>query len=85
MSLKKNKFKRNKDSNTDLINSKSVELIPQTIEEKNENGKEKDKDKKYIERTNRFANYNKFNTVKMMVDKNKPFNYRGKIDIIVEE
>ena len=87
MSLKKNKFKRNKDSNTDLVNSKSVELIPQTIEEKNENEKEKekDKDKKYIERTNRIANYNKFNTVKMMVDKNKPFNYRGKIDIIVEE
>ena len=83
MSLKKNKFKRNKDSNPDLVNSKSVEIIPQKIEDKAEN--EKEKDKNYIERTNRFANYNKFNTVKMMVDKNKPFNYRGKIDIIVEE
>ena len=28
---------------------------------------------------------NKFNTLKMMIDKNKPFNYKGKIDIIVEE
>ena len=41
--------------------------------------------KNYKERTNRFNQYNKFNTLKMIVDKKRPFNYKGKIDIIVEE
>ena len=87
ISLKKNKQKRNKENNTDLINSKSVELIPQKLkkEEKVINIINKENDKNYIERPNRFGNYNKFNTLKMIVDKNKPFNYKGKIDIIVEE
>ena len=86
ISLKKSKHKRNKESNTDLINSKSVELIPQNqkIRDKIPNS-DKENDKNNIERTNRFSNYNKFNTLKMKVDKNKPFNYKGKIDIIVEE
>ena len=79
--LKKNRNKRNKESNIDLINSKSVEMISQGIEDKVNNENEKS----HIERTNRFDKYNKFNTLKMIVDKNKPFNYKGKIDIIVEE
>ena len=79
--LKKNRNKRNKESNIDLINSKSVEMISQGIEDKVNNENEKS----HIERTNRFDKYNKFNTLKMTVDKNKPFNYKGKIDIIVEE
>ena len=29
--------------------------------------------------------FNKFNTLKMRIDKDKPFNYKGEIDIIVEE
>ena len=40
---------------------------------------------KYYQKSNRYDGYNKFNTLKMMIDKNKPFNYRGQIDIIVEE
>ena len=79
--LKKNRNKRNKENNIDLINSKSVEMISQGIEDKVNNENEKS----HIERTNRFDKYNKFNTLKMIVDKNKPFNYKGKIDIIVEE
>ncbi len=66
-----NNSKRNKEKNIELINSKSVEFINN---EKllNENNR------------NKIRN-NKFNTLKMMIDKNKPFNYKGKIDIIVEE
>ena len=79
--LEKNRNKRNKENNIDLINSKSVEMISQGIEDKVNNENEKS----HIERTNRFDKYNKFNTLKMIVDKNKPFNYKGKIDIIVEE
>ena len=56
-------------------------MISQGIEDKVNNENEKS----HIERTNRFDKYNKFNTLKMIVDKNKPFNYKGKIDIIVEE
>ena len=66
-----NNSKRNKEKNIELISSKSVEFISN---EKllNENNR------------NKIRN-NKFNTLKMMIDKNKPFNYKGKIDIIVEE
>ena len=70
-SVELNNSKRNKEKNIELINSKSVEFINN---EKllNENNR------------NKIRN-NKFNTLKMMIDKNKPFNYKGKIDIIVEE
>ena len=70
-SIELNNSKRNKEKNIELINSKSVEFINN---EKllNENNR------------NKIRN-NKFNTLKMMIDKNKPFNYKGKIDIIVEE
>ena len=76
------------------IISKSIELVPPTIlnAKKSENNLAINEDnlflnngnKNYYERANRFYN-NKFNTLKMIVDKNKPFNYRGQIDIIVEE
>ena len=70
-SIELNNSKRNKEKNIELINSKSIEFINN---EKllNENNR------------NKIRN-NKFNTLKMMIDKNKPFNYKGKIDIIVEE
>ena len=70
-SIELNNSKRNKEKNIELINSKSVEFINN---EKllNDNNR------------NKIRN-NKFNTLKMMIDKNKPFNYKGKIDIIVEE
>ena len=66
-----NNSKRNKEKNIELIKSKSVEFINN---EKllNDNNR------------NKIRN-NKFNTLKMMIDKNKPCNYKGKIDIIVEE
>ena len=78
------------------IISKSIELVPPTIlnvkKSKNnlaindDNLFLKNGNKNYYERANRFRGYNnKFNTLKMIVDKNKPFNYRGQIDIIVEE
>ncbi len=38
-----------------------------------------------IEKVNKFKGYNNFKTLKMMIDKEKPFNYKGQIDIIVEE
>ena len=79
--LKKNNHKRNKEKDIDVVNSKSMEIIPQQMEEK----ENKEKKKNYIQRTNRFDKYNKFNTLKMIVDKDRPFNYKGKIDIIVEE
>ena len=78
------------------IISKSIELVPPTIlnvkKSKNnvaineDNLFLKNGNKNYYERANRFRLYNnKFNTLKMIVDKKKPFNYRGQIDIIVEE
>ena len=79
--LKKNNHKRNKEKDIDVVNSKSMEIIPQQMEEK----ENKEKKKNYIQRKNRFDKYNKFNTLKMIVDKDRPFNYKGKIDIIVEE
>ena len=78
INLKKSKFKRNKDIETDLTNSKSVDLIVQNFE--NKENKENS-----FKRQNRFEKYNRYNTLKMMVDKNRPFNFKGKIDIIVEE
>ena len=78
INLKKSKFKRNKDIETDLTNSKSVDLIIQNFE--NKENKENS-----FKRQNRFEKYNRYNTLKMMVDKNRPFNFKGKIDIIVEE
>ena len=38
-----------------------------------------------MERANKFGSFNRFNTLRMMIDKQKPFNYKGQIDIIVEE
>ena len=75
-------------------NSKSIELNPPTllndkINKKKDTNEEniflKNRKKNYFERANRFRAFNKFNTLKMIVDKNRPFNYRGQIDIIVEE
>ena len=77
-------------------NCKSIELIPPTLLNNNkiyknkraindENLFLKNGKKSYIERANRFAPLNRFNTLRMMIDKQKPFNYRGQIDIIVEE
>ena len=74
-------------------NSKTIELNPPTLVKKNniDNNKRYNdgnlflaKGKhNYLERNNRFIN--KFNTIKMLIDKKKPFNYKGQIDIIVEE
>ena len=82
INLRKGKNKRNNEKQPDLINSKSVEMIQQKKIGNKVNNETK---KNYKERTNRFNQYNKFNTLKMMVDKKRPFNYKGKIDIIVEE
>ena len=58
-----------------MYNSKSVDKIMDENEvQKNNN-----------EKRNIFNIHNRFNTLKMIVDKDKPFNYKGKIDIIVEE
>ena len=74
---------------------KSIELNPPTLlvnknAEKNKKNINDDnlflqKGKNYFERANRFSLQNRNKTLKMMVDKEKPFNYRGQIDIIVEE
>ena len=73
-----NKKGRNKKKNkrdNEMYNSKSVaKIIDNNEAEKN-----------YNERRNIFNMHNRFNTLKMIVDKNRPFNYKGKIDIIVEE
>lgn len=69
--LNNNKIYINKNNNKKAINDENMFL---------KNGK-----KNYIERANRFRGLNKFNTLKMKIDKDKPFNYRGQIDIIVEE
>ena len=82
INLRKGKNKRNNEKQTDLINSKSVEMIQQ---KQLVNKVNNETQKNYKERTNRFNQYNKFNTLKMIVDKKRPFNYKGKIDIIVEE
>ena len=79
-----------------IQNHKSIELNPPTLLNKNQMDKNKKADnneniflkngkKNYYERANRFRGFNNFNTLKMMIDKKKPFNYRGQIDIIVEE
>ena len=83
INLKKSRFKRNKDNENDITNSKSVDVIVQKSE--NKENKEKEEIKNIIKRTNRFEKFNRYNTLKMMVDKNRPFNFKGKIDIIVEE
>ena len=80
ISLKKDRNRRNYDNSSDLVNSKSMELIQQKNSDDNN-----EISMKRNERKKRFGNYNKFNTLKMMVDKNRPFNHKGKIDIIVEE
>ena len=77
-----------------IKNNKSIELNPPTLLNKNQINKKVDNNeniflkngkKNYYERANRFRGFNNFNTLKMMIDKKKPFNYRGQIDIIVEE
>ena len=72
---KKGKNRRNIKRNNEMYNSKSVDKIIDNNEVQ----------KNSIEGRNIFNMYNRFNTLKMIVDKNKPFNYKGKIDIIVEE
>jgi len=82
-----------KENDNNIDNKKSIELIPPTIliNNNSDNNKKKEdnlflkKGKNYFERVNRFAYHNKFKTLKMKVDRDKPFNYRGQIDIIVEE
>ena len=88
-----NDLKENKNSINQ--NHRSIELNPPTLLKDNniknlknlneENLFLKNGKKNYYERANRFYSFNKFNTLKMIVDKNKPFNYKGQIDIIVEE
>ena len=77
-----------------IKNNKSIELNPPTLLNKNQINKKVDNNeniflkngkKNYYERANRFRGFNNFNTLKMMIDKKKPINYRGQIDIIVEE
>jgi len=82
-------------NNENLHIRKSIELNPPTLlvnknAEKNKKNINDDnlflqKGKNYFERANRFSLQNRNKTLKMMVDKEKPFNYRGQIDIIVEE
>ena len=98
-SEKKNKINNNINNKNNIFinNSKSIELVPPTLLNNNneivknkraineENIFLKNGKKNYYERANRFIGLNKFNTLKMMVHKDKPFNYKGQIDIIVEE
>ena len=79
-------------------NDRTIELNPPTILKDNRSHKNKEK-KNIIERNillnkeknnnsqilNRYHKLSNFNTLKMMIDKKKPFNYKGEIDIIVEE
>ena len=89
-----NDMKENNDNIN--INNKSIELATPTL--LNDNKLKKNKNsandenkflkkakKKYYEKENKISDYNKFNTLKMIIDKDKPFNYKGQIDIIVEE
>ena len=92
---KLNDLKKNKNYISKNKVSRSIELNPPTllndkINKNKKNSKEenvflKNGKKNYYERANRFGAFNKFNTLKMIVDKNRPFNYKGEIDIIVEE
>ena len=88
--------KKNDDKRIMDNNSKSIELIPPTLLNNNKIYKNKRKiigenmflkngKKNYMERANKFGSFNRFNTLRMMIDKQKPFNYKGQIDIIVEE
>ena len=71
---KKGKNRRNIKRNNEMYNSKSVDKIMDENEvQKNNN-----------EKRNIFNIHNRFNTLKMIVDKDKPFNYKGKIDIIIK-
>ena len=82
-------------NNENLYIKKSIELNPPTLLinknlEKNKKNINDDnlllkKGKNYLERANRFSLKDRYKTLKMIVDKEKPFNYRGQIDIIVEE
>ena len=75
MENKRGKNRRNTKRENEMYNSKSVDkIIADNEVQKNDN-----------EGRNIFNMHNRFNTLKMIVDKNKPFNYKGKIDIIVEE
>ena len=71
-------------------NKKTIELSPPTLlkSEKNlmnENNKIiLNRNNKSLLERNRYY-FNKYNTLKMKIDKDKPFNYKGEIDIIVEE
>jgi hypothetical protein len=79
-------------------NDRTIELNPPTILKDNRSHKNKEK-KNIIEGNillnkeknnnsqilNRYHKLSNFNTLKMMIDKKKPFNYKGEIDIIVEE
>ncbi len=79
-------------------NDRTIELNPPTILNDNRVSRIKNKknnnDGKMLirneiknpnQRLNRFHKFSNFNTLKMMIDKKKPFNYKGQIDIIVEE
>jgi hypothetical protein len=86
---------KNGRNNENLYIKKSIELNPPTLlinknVEKNKKNINDDnlllkKGKNYLERANRFSLKDRYKTLKMIVDKEKPFNYRGQIDIIVEE
>ena len=67
-----------------LLNNKEINKNKRGKIEENlflKNGKKNNS----IEKVNKFKGYNNFKTLKMMIDREKPFNYKGQIDIIVEE
>ena len=81
---------KNNNINNKDNNCKSIELCPPTLlhnkssDLNEENLFFKKGKKNIIKRTNKFRS-NHCNTLKMKIDNKKPFNYKGEIDIIVEE
>ena len=88
---KHNLEEKNTNNNKDN-NSKSIELSPPTLlhnklSDLNEGNLflKKAKKNNIMKRANKFRGSTHCNTLKMIIDREKPFNYKGQIDIIVEE
>ena len=89
---KHNLEEKNTNNNKDN-NSKSIELSPPTLlhnklSDLNEGNlflKKAKKNNNIMKRANKFRGSTHCNTLKMIIDREKPFNYKGQIDIIVEE
>ena len=89
---KHNLEEKNTNNNKDN-NSKSIELSPPTLlhnklSDLNEGNlflKKAKKNNNIMKRANKFRGSTNCNTLKMIIDREKPFNYKGQIDIIVEE